>query len=242
MPILQLWADVRWAEDFAYNEYRTLFRPTRTATLTSEIHMILTEQNVRVDMTRVLLALSTAVFASMAGIASASTVGAVDAKIMAGDESSSKGKQRFTNWVSSLDIFESGFTVTRVGRLFRDGTKAGVSGDITVTFDNRRRTGSWSWDGSDAIAFVAYQGLNFFTAHHYDAAVGGNSFDAKDLGLVNQKGEGRKIRQVSLFQVLGTLKDVEVADDSFEPATVPVPASGLLLAGGLLLLLRRRLA
>lgn len=103
-------------------------------------------------------------------------------------------------------------------------------GILTITYDRRSKRGTWSVTGWTGVgqAMLVIKGGNGFAAYLIDLAAGLDG-TWSTAALTNGGGKRPKVSHVTLYSV---------------PASVPLPAAGLLLAGALggLAALRRRRA
>lgn len=116
-------------------------------------------------------------------------------------------------------------TWTKTARVNATGLTDGI---LSITYDVGNLTGTWSvssWAGVGSAMLVVKAGSEFI-AYLLDLTAG-TSGTWSTTGLVNKKGEQHEISHMTLYTT---------------PATVPVPAAGLLLLGALggLAALRRR--
>lgn len=187
-------------------------------------------------MKKVFTALIAAAVVGLATMSSAATVNPSASGEIAATGSKGMIKSRFAKFVDSLDMYEAGFQIYKVGRLSSAGhADNGVSG----TFDGSGTSGSWSWSGADAINFVVYKAPSKLIAQYFAPGIFGNDFDATSIGLVDANGDPLEVRHVFLLGIDGVLKPSFTA--SFALSAVPLPAGGLLLVSGLgLMALRRR--
>lgn len=175
-------------------------------------------------------------FSISASLASAATIAPTASQFIIGNDGNPTGKANIAAWISSLNIFEAGFSVFEIEKVDSPSTS---NGDMTVSYDGGApsTSGSWSWSGSDAIEFVIYKGSNEFVAHYYNPGIMGNMWDTGALGILNNNGKAQAISHISLLGVDGRRIPPP-------PSTVPLPASGLMLiaAFGALVVGRRKRA
>lgn len=174
--------------------------------------------------------LKTATVAIAAGFLSvtaslASVVEPTASMIFNGNDNAA-GQAEIEAWIGGLDAFEPGFSIFQQDKVNAPASDEG--GDLSVQYDGSATnalSGSWVWDGFDAINLVVYKAGSNFVAHFFEDGIFGNMWDTTALGLVNGAGRGRGISHISVYGIDGT--------QIVNPTAVPLPAGGWLLLAGM---------